>query len=93
MAGRLVAESVAANAVLRPVKRDQLHVRMRAEKSDDAVQIMVHAGRIGDQADAFAANEIEVFGKQDFDAGFHGRAMGSVSFHGRGLAAGEQAGE
>jgi len=81
---------VAANAVLRPVKCDELHVRLRAEKPDDAVQVPVHAGRIGDQADAFAANEIEMFFKQDFVAGFDRRAMGGGGFHGRGLTAGEQ---
>src|SRR5256885_17150121 len=62
---------VAAHAVLRTVKRGELHPGLRTETLDDAAQLAIDAGRIGDQADAFAAHEIEMLFEENVDAEFH----------------------
>ena len=69
---------VAAHAVFRPVKRHELHVRVRAKQFNDAVELRIHAGRIGDQADVFAADQIKMLREQDFNAEFDGRVRGWI---------------
>ena len=72
---------VAANAVLGAVKCDELRVRTRAKFFDDGIQPTVEAGRIRDESHMFAANQVEAFFEQDFNAEFH-RRMGLFCVHG-----------
>ncbi len=62
---------VAAHAMLRAVKRDQPHLGMRPEKFDHTVQLAVQAGRIGDEADALAPNQIQMLCKQHLHPQLH----------------------
>src|SRR5262249_9142081 len=63
-------------AVLRTVKRDEFHVRDRAKSLDDAAKLTVDAGWVRDQADPFAANQIEALGEEDVDAELHASGDG-----------------
>jgi len=46
---------VAVNSVFRAKKRNQLHIRGGAEDVDGGLEVVVYAGGVGEEADAFSA--------------------------------------
>jgi len=81
---------VAPDAVLGTVQRHQLHVRLRAKAVNDAIEVVIQAGGVGDEAHMLAADQIQVFFKQDFNAEFYRRPGGGGCNSGHGLTASQQ---
>ena len=69
---------VPAHAVLGGVERDEPDVGGFEEDVDGGAQLAVHAGGVGDQADALALEAGEVAVAQDLDAGLDPRGGGGL---------------
>src|SRR6185437_10281241 len=84
---------IAANAMLGAVERHQGDAGLGAETVDDAIEMTVHTGWVGNQSDALSADEIGVFFEQNFNAEFHRRTCGSVFLREHRRAAGQEHGD
>src|SRR5882724_2817657 len=71
--------------MFRAIERHQLHAGRRAQTLDQAVEARVHTTWIGEQSEAFAANQIQMFFKKDFGARFDRHARGRISAWGRSI--------
>jgi len=63
----------AADAVLRAEQCDQVHARRVRQKIDVTDEFPVDTGRVGDQADELAADQVEPVVQQYLDAGLERR--------------------
>ena len=67
---------ISPHPVFRAEEGHQVHLRRLEEDVDGGVQLAVHAGRVGDQADALAFQAREMVVTQDFDARLDARGGG-----------------